>query len=149
RPGAISPGGWGAATMLRPAPLAEGTPWLLVALAHQLGHDPACRVIAPAVRDLVRRRLLELTPAQRAAAATLAVLRGDDDAPTPDPTAPARQALASSGLIDPAAEKPAHPVIAAAIREELPAPELAAARAQRAWLATERGTASATACAAL
>lgn len=149
RPGAIPPGGWGPATMLHPAPLAEGTPWLLVALAHQLRYDPACRVIAPAVLDLVRARLLELTPAQRAAAATLSVLQGDDDAPSLDPTDPTRQALAASGLIDPGAEKPAHPVIAAAIREELPAAELAAARAHRAWRDTERGTTSAAACAAL
>jgi len=147
RPGAISAGSWGAATMLRPAPLAEGTPWLLVVLAHQLRHDPSCRRIAPAVRDLVRRRLGELTPVQRAAAATLSVLH-PEERPAPGATDPG-DTLASSGLTDPAAGRLAHPVIAAAIREELPPAELAAARAQRTLLETERGTASATSCAAL
>jgi DNA-binding CsgD family transcriptional regulator len=89
-------------TVLRPPPLTGGAPWLLAALAHQLKHDPACRTIAPVVQDAVRRRLSELTPTEREIATTAAVL-GDGDA-----------------LI--------HPLIAAAIREELTASDRARMR---------------------
>jgi len=91
-----------AVTVLRPAPLTDGAPWLLAALAHQLKHDPTCRTIAPAVRQAVRRRLAELTPAEREIATTASVL-GDGDA-----------------LV--------HPLIAAAIREELTASDRARMR---------------------
>ena len=89
-------------TVLRPAPLSGGAPWLLAALAHQLKHDPACRTLAPMVQQAVRRRLAELTPTEREIATTASVL-GEGDA-----------------LI--------HPLIAAAIREELTASDRARMR---------------------
>jgi DNA-binding CsgD family transcriptional regulator len=112
RPGAPFPGGLGDATVLRPAPLSSGAPWLLAALADQLKHDPTCRRLAPSVRNVVRRRLAELTPAERDIATTASVL-GDGDA-----------------LV--------HPLIAAAIRAEFTASDRARIRRLEPVLAARR-----------
>jgi DNA-binding CsgD family transcriptional regulator len=102
RPGTRLTDSLGNATVLRPGPLTGGAPWLLSALAEQLRHDPACRTVAPAARAIVRRRLSESTPAEREIATTAAVL---DDGQTL-----------------------AHPLIAAAIRDELTAADRARMR---------------------
>jgi DNA-binding CsgD family transcriptional regulator len=112
RPGAAFTGNLGDATVLRPGPLTGGPPWLLAALADQLKHDPTGRAVAPAVRDLVRRRLAELTPTERDITTTAATL-GDRDT-----------------LV--------HPLIAAAIREQLTAADRARLRRLEPGLAAKR-----------
>jgi DNA-binding CsgD family transcriptional regulator len=114
-----------------------GNPWLLGELARQLQiHGSAAieqpdrsapRLTAPA-SAVVRRRLAELEPRDRAFAAARAVI--GDDAP---PHAIARvagvalaelgqvhDALAAAGLLRPDGESIAHELIATAIRDDLP-----------------------------
>jgi DNA-binding CsgD family transcriptional regulator len=113
RPGAASLGGsLRDATVLRPGPLAGGTPWLLTALAEQLRHDPTCHTLAPAVRAMVRRRLSELTPTEREIATTASVLEDGE------------------ALV--------HPLIAAAIRDELTPADRARMRHLEPALAAKR-----------
>jgi DNA-binding CsgD family transcriptional regulator len=102
RPGTTIPDRLGEATGMHPQPLTGGAPWLLTALAEQLRHDPACRIVAPTVRAVVRRRLAELTPTEREMATAASVLNDGD------------------ALV--------HPLIAAAIRTELTASDRARLR---------------------
>jgi DNA-binding CsgD family transcriptional regulator len=116
RPGTPIPDTLGEAAIMRPGPLTGGAPWLLTALAEQLRHDPTCRTIAPTVRALVRRRLAELTPAEREIATTASVLQEGD------------------ALV--------HPLIAAAIRAELiPSDRARMHRLEPALVARRWGTA--------
>jgi DNA-binding CsgD family transcriptional regulator len=113
-----------------------GDPWLLCELTSQVrAHGAAAieepgagtRPVTPSARAVVRRRLAELTSGDRAVAAALAVLGG---AAPPQAIAEvagiavgelaaARQALSAGGLLGGDREGFAHPLIAAAITEEL------------------------------
>ena len=130
---------------------AAGNPWLLGELARQIGThgpelieraDPDALHPTVAARDTVRRRLAELDQHARAIAAALAVTgdgaTAEQLASTADTTIAevghACHALAASGLLAAAAAvgalpapaaglRFAHPLIAAAIRADLPASE--------------------------
>jgi DNA-binding CsgD family transcriptional regulator len=119
---------------------ADGNPWLVGELGHQvashgagslsfpIGSGAAVRALA---RDVITRRLAALSPGARAVGAALAVL-GDRQQPhvvaavagmSLDDLAPARDALASAGLLGRDAQGLAHALIAAAILETLPRAE--------------------------
>jgi len=98
---------------------AAGNPWLIGELAR-----------AGSGRPVVRRRMAQLESRDRSVAAALAVL--GDGAPraisrvaaiTLDELGPARDALTAAGLVTPDGEGIAHELIAAAIRDGLPAAE--------------------------
>ncbi len=105
---------------------ASGNPWLIGELARriQTGGTGSGRAV-------VRRRIVQLEPRDRAVAAAWAVL--GDGAPLQalaqvadvalDELGPARDALTAAGLRSPDGESTAHELIAAAIRDDLPAAE--------------------------
>jgi DNA-binding CsgD family transcriptional regulator len=107
-----------------------GSPWLLDELARHLQPDGTA-VIEPratdALRAVVRRRLAELEPRDRAVAAAHAVI-GDGAAPhvvakvaavEPAELGSAHDALTAAGLVHPDGDGIAHELIAGAIRDEL------------------------------
>ena len=107
-------------TYADPHRAASGNPWLVGELAR-----------AGSGRLVVRQRLAQLEPSDRAVAAAWAVL-GDDARPQAiaavagvalDELGPVRDALTAAGLLTPEGEDIAHELIAAAIRDELPTAE--------------------------
>jgi DNA-binding CsgD family transcriptional regulator len=115
---------------------ADGNPWLLAELGRQLQlHGPAAVAepgtvesrMTPSARAVVRRRMAELEPRDRAVAAARAVI--GDGAP-PHAIAqvaavalaelgPAQDALAAAGLLRLDVEGTVHELIASAIRDDL------------------------------
>jgi hypothetical protein len=101
-----------------------GNPWLLTELgADAIAADVA---VSPSARAVMRRRLAELSPRDRGVAEALAVI--GDAAPhvaaavagvPVGELGPARDALQLAGLLDAGGKRFAHPLIAAAITEEL------------------------------
>jgi DNA-binding CsgD family transcriptional regulator len=101
---------------------ASGNPWLLSELASGITRDTTRET-----RAVVRRRLAELEPRDRAVAAALAVL-GDDAPPHAlaqvagvglGELGSARDALTAAGLLTPGGDGIAHDLVAAAIRDQL------------------------------
>ena len=100
-----------------------GNPWLLGELGRQAAAGAPGEPSA-ATRAVVLGRVAALAPRDRAVAAALSVLGDDASAErlvavagvAADALAPARDALGSAGLMTPDELRPAHPVIAAAIR---------------------------------
>jgi DNA-binding CsgD family transcriptional regulator len=104
---------------------ASGNPWLLAELAQQIATGvPRTSTVA---RAAIRRRLAELEPRDRAVAAARAVI--GDDAPAHaiaqvasvalEELGAARDALTAAGLLNPAGDRAAHALIAAAIADDL------------------------------
>ena len=108
---------------------AAGNPWLLGELAHRL--QTGGPLVSASARTVVRRRLAELDPRDRAVAAARAVI--GDRAPAHaiaqvasvplEELGRARDALAAAGLLNPGGDATAHPLIAVAIRDGLPPAE--------------------------
>lgn len=113
-----------------------GNPWLLNELARQLAlvgdavlDDPLGRAVAlsPEGRVQLRRRLADLSPADRAVADALAILAaaGSHHAvaevvgPGAGDLSVARARLAADGLAHPTAWRLSHPLLEAAVRAEL------------------------------
>ncbi|HEY1518506.1 MAG TPA: LuxR C-terminal-related transcriptional regulator [Solirubrobacteraceae bacterium] len=100
-----------------------GNPWLLGELAHQIETDTP--QVSAAARAIVRRRLAELEPRDRAVAEARTVI--GDGAPAHaiakvasvalDELGPSRDALTAAGLLNPDGDGIAHPLIAVAIRD--------------------------------
>ena len=100
-----------------------GNPWLLGELAHQIETDTPH--VSAAARAVVRRRLAELEPRDRAVAQARTVI--GDGAPAHaiaqvasvalDELGPSRDALTAAGLLNPDGDGIAHPLIAVAIRD--------------------------------
>ena len=115
---------------------ADGNPWLLAELGRQLQlHGPAAIAqpdgvdsrMTPSARAVVRRRMAELEPRDRAVAAARAVI-GDGAPPHAiaqvaavalAELSPAQDALTAAGLLHPDVEGTAHELIASAIRDDL------------------------------
>jgi DNA-binding CsgD family transcriptional regulator len=113
---------------------ASGNPWLLRALARWINLHGAvehadwfARPVTRDVRAVVRRRLAELEPRDRAVAAARAVI-GDDAPPHAlaevarvalGELGAARDALTAAGLVSPERDGIAHGLVAAAIRDQL------------------------------
>ena len=113
---------------------AAGDPWLLSELAAQIGiagtappSDPEAPKVTPRIRDAVARRLAGLMPADRAVAATLAVI-GEGQSPhavaqvAGVPVAElgtTRAALAAAGLLRQDRDAFVHPLLADAISDAL------------------------------
>ncbi len=115
---------------------ADGNPWLLAELGRQLQlHGPAAIAqpdtveprMTPSARAVVRRRMAELEPRDRAVAAARAVI-GDGAPPHAiaevaavalAELSPAQDALTAAGLLHPDVEGTAHGLIASAIRDDL------------------------------
>ena len=100
---------------------ASGNPWLLGELARRIETKDA------SPRAVVRRRLAELEPRDRAVAAARAVI-GDDASPhaiariaevSLKELGAARDALTAAGLLNPDGDGIAHPLIAVAIADDL------------------------------
>ena len=101
-----------------------GNPWLLSELgAEAISANPA---VTPSARSVVRRRLAELSPRDRAVVEALAVI-GDSGPPhvaaavagvPVGELGPAREALEVAGLLAPGGRRFAHALIAAAIAAE-------------------------------
>ncbi len=105
---------------------ASGNPWLIGELARRIQTGGT-----GSMRAVVRRRIAQLEPGDRAVAAARAVL-GDGARPQAiaavagvalDELGPARDALTAAGLLTPDGRDMAHDLIAAAIRDDLPAAE--------------------------
>ena len=100
-----------------------GNPWLLGELAHQIETDRP--QVSAAARAVVRRRLAELEPRDRAVAQARTVI--GDGAPAHaiaqvasvalDELGLSRDALTAAGLLNPDGDGIAHPLIAVAIRD--------------------------------
>jgi DNA-binding CsgD family transcriptional regulator len=119
---------------------ARGNPWLVGELAHQVASHGPGSLSFPAgsgtpvralARDVITRRLADLSPRDRELSAALAVL-GEREEPrvvaavagmSVDDVAAARDALGSAGLLRPDGRGLAHALIAAAILEGLPRAE--------------------------
>ena len=130
-----------------------GNPWLLGELARHIDSHGQAAVeprASDAARAVVRRRLAELEPHDRAVAAARAVI-GDGAPPhaiaqvaTVEPTELARadDALTAAGLLRPDGDAIAHGLVAGAIRDELSSAERERLRRESARALIELGATS-------
>ena len=134
----------------------DGNPWLLAELARQIATsglgaisdpNPDAWPVTAVARNTVRRRLAELALSERAAAAALAVT-GEEATPqvvastaglTVSELGEAWHALAAAGLLASGRRQFAHNLIAAAIREDLPAGDRERLHRQAARALSEAG----------